>query len=371
MKKAYALTELRLMAVRPMRIVAGVLLAASLLSGCSDGTHFKFPTSKWGAASPRVTTSSNVPKGGGRAMVGKPYQVAGRWYTPRIDTDYDKTGKASWYGADFHGRLTANGEIFDQNALTAAHPTLPLPSYVRVTNLENHRSIIVRVNDRGPFVANRLIDLSRRSADLLGLINHGVASVRVQYVGPAPLEGDDTRILLASLDTHSPLESGAVRLASSDTTPLPAPARVASTDTPVPASTSQPERVLGTLKTLFTSPLDLFGYADGATEANPVNAAFAATEAVATGVDLAAWQKSVDVDQRRISLDLGDFADPLRADRVARAFALIAAVETKTVPLAGGEAVRIHLSWLKPGATRADVISLAEKLGLEDVAFPD
>ena len=102
-------------------------------------------------------------------MVGKPYQVAGRWYTPRVDNNYDKTGKASWYGSNFHGRLTANGEIFDQNAMTAAHPTLPLPSYVRVTNLQNRRSVIVRVNDRGPFVADRLIDLSSEERRPAGL----------------------------------------------------------------------------------------------------------------------------------------------------------------------------------------------------------
>ena len=119
----------KLQVLRPLRLAASALLCAGLLAGCSGGSSM-FPTSIWGKASPRVTNSAYVPKGGGREMVGQPYQVAGRWYTPRVDPNYDKVGKASWYGSAFHGRLTANGEIFDQNAITDAHPTLPLPSYV-------------------------------------------------------------------------------------------------------------------------------------------------------------------------------------------------------------------------------------------------
>jgi rare lipoprotein A len=114
--------------------------------------------------------------------VGKPYQVDGVWYYPKVDLDYDETGIASWYGPGFHGQYTANGEIYDQNGLTAAHKTLPLPSMVRVTNLENGRSIEVRVNDRGPFVNGRIIDLTRRDAQLLGFIDQGTAKVRVQVL---------------------------------------------------------------------------------------------------------------------------------------------------------------------------------------------
>lgn len=341
-----------------LRVLAGMVLCAGLLAGCSGvGSFTNFSPSKWGAASPRITTSAYVPKGGGRAMVGKPYQVAGRWYTPRVDTGYDKTGRASWYGSNFHGRLTANGEVFDQNALTAAHPTLPLPSYVRVTNLENRRSIIVRINDRGPFVADRLIDLSKRSAEMLGFAGKGVASVRVQYVGPAPLEGDDTRVLLASLNAPSTLENGG--------TP-----NIAYSNTPS-SSSPRSEPALTTITRLFTNPLSIFAYADGQPAKDPVNAAFAATEAVAAGAELTAWQREVDVDARKISVDVGTFADPEAANRVALAFATIAAVDTENVDLDGKTAMRVHLSWLKPGATRADVINLAESLGLEDVAFPD
>jgi len=133
-----------------------------------------------------------VPKGGGVYSIGKPYQIAGLWYTPREDPGYDRVGSASWYGELFHGRRTANGEIYDMDRLSAAHPTLPLPVYARVTNLNNGRSIVVRINDRGPYARDRVIDLSRRSAELLGFRNHGTATVRVKYLGRAPLNGDDS-----------------------------------------------------------------------------------------------------------------------------------------------------------------------------------
>lgn len=121
-----------------------------------------------------------------RERVGPPYQANGQWYVPTPEPGYTQTGVASWYGPQFHGQRTASGEIFDQDALTAAHPTLPIPSLVQVTNLENGREIIVRVNDRGPFVDGRLIDLSRASADLLGFVDQGQARVHVRYLGPAP-----------------------------------------------------------------------------------------------------------------------------------------------------------------------------------------
>lgn len=121
--------------------------------------------------------------------VGNPYQVAGLWYYPREQPDYDETGIASWYGQQFHGMLTADGEVFDRTTISAAHPTLPMPVNVRVTNLENGRSIVVRVNDRGPFVNGRIIDLSERAADLLGYRLKGTARVRVTFVGRADLYG--------------------------------------------------------------------------------------------------------------------------------------------------------------------------------------
>jgi len=178
------------------------------LANCSGGTSSKLDP-KWGvAASPRVIEPGQpVPKGGGVYRVGKPYTVAGRVYVPEEDPHYTAVGLASWYGDDFHGRYTANGEIFDKESISAAHPTLPLPSYVRVTNLSNKRSIVVRVNDRGPYVGNRLIDLSHKTADLLGFHGRGVAKVKVDYIGRAPLEGSDDRKLVATLREGAPAQA--------------------------------------------------------------------------------------------------------------------------------------------------------------------
>ena len=121
-------------------------------------------------------------------IVGQPYQINGRTYYPREDFDYDRSGTASWYGSDFHGRRTANGETYDMNAMTAAHPTLPMPTIVRVTNLDNGRNVIVRINDRGPFAEDRIIDMSRAGARELGFENKGLARVRVTILREASLQ---------------------------------------------------------------------------------------------------------------------------------------------------------------------------------------
>src|ERR1700694_3883179 len=168
------------------------------------------------SSSPRVVELGEpVPKGGGTYRIGKPYTVSGRVYVPEEDTNYRQEGMASWYGDDFHGRLTANGEVFDMESLTAAHPTLPMPCYARVTNLGNGKLLIGRVNDRGPYHGNRLIDVSNKAAELLEFKGVGVARVRVEYVARAPLEGSDARQLVATLRTGEPAPSPSlVRVAS-------------------------------------------------------------------------------------------------------------------------------------------------------------
>jgi rare lipoprotein A len=167
-----------------------------------------------------VEPGEPVPKGGGVYRVGSPYMVGGRVYVPQEDPHYRAEGLASWYGSDFHGRGTANGEIFDADSISAAHPTLPLPSYVRVTNLGNSRSIIVRVNDRGPYAGNRIIDVSKRTAHLLGFTVRGTAWVRVEYVSRAPIEGSDDRILEATLRQNEPAPApGDFRLAATSIIP--------------------------------------------------------------------------------------------------------------------------------------------------------
>ncbi|MDO8287782.1 MAG: septal ring lytic transglycosylase RlpA family protein [Parvibaculum sp.] len=147
----------------------------------------------------------SIPSGaGGTYKIGKPYQIAGVWYYPKEDEKYDATGIASWYGPQFHNKKTANGETFDMEQLTAAHPTLPMPVLVRVTNLENGRSVVVRLNDRGPFVAGREIDLSRKAAELLGYEKKGTARVRVQFVGRAPLPGSPGTVVQGESFTLPP-----------------------------------------------------------------------------------------------------------------------------------------------------------------------
>lgn len=190
--------------------VSALCLALAACGSTPEKPKPKFPASKYGvAASPRVVKDGPVPKGGGRQMVGKPYKVAGKWYHPKHDPDYTSVGYASWYGPTFHGRMTANGEVFDRNALTAAHTTMPLPSYARVTNLKNGRSMIVRVNDRGPFHDKRTIDLSERVAEMLDMKHKGVGKVKVEYVGPARLDGQDEAFLLASYRGPGAVEPGA------------------------------------------------------------------------------------------------------------------------------------------------------------------
>jgi rare lipoprotein A len=197
---------------------AAAVAACLLLANCASSGKFASRVDpKYGvSSSPRVVAMGEpVPKGGGTYRVGKPYVVGGRVYVPEEDPSYRAEGMASWYGDDFHGRLTANGEVFDMASLTAAHPTLPIPCYARVTNLSNGKSLIVRVNDRGPYHGNRLIDVSNRAAELLEFKGNGVARVRVEYVARAPLEGSDDRQLIATLRTGMPAPSPSlVRVAS-------------------------------------------------------------------------------------------------------------------------------------------------------------
>ena len=181
--------------------------ACCLLANCASSPKFmsKFDPRLGVSSSPRVVGPGEpVPKGGGRYTVGVPYQVGGRTYVPEDNPRYRAEGLASWYGEDFHGRLTANGEVYDMHGISAAHPTLPMPSYVRVTNIGNGRSLIVRVNDRGPYHSDRLIDLSAKAARLLDFRGEGLARVRVEYVSAAPLEGSDDSVLLATLRDGAP-----------------------------------------------------------------------------------------------------------------------------------------------------------------------
>jgi rare lipoprotein A len=196
---------------RTLRTIVVLTLLLLMLAGCS---------------------SSSPP---GVYKLGKPYQISGRWYYPEYDPDYDRVGTASWYGEPFHGRATANGERFDRESVTAAHPTLPLPSLVRVVNLANHRELVVRVNDRGPFVDDRLIDLSQEAARQLGFERQGLAEVRVQFVRLAEAEGKPPEPTVTR--APAPLPARPVEPAPQLVAAVPPPRLIATTPAPKLAAT--------------------------------------------------------------------------------------------------------------------------------------
>ena len=258
---------------RRWRGAASFGVTALALAGCADQTpqvsyshgHEHFAQSKYGHASPKVVADGQpMPRGGGQYLVGHPYSVAGHRYYPAEDPSYSAVGMASWYGAAFHGRRTANGEVYDMASLSAAHPTMPLPSYARVTNLGNGYSVIVRVNDRGPYHGGRVMDVSSRVAEVLDMKAMGTARVKVEYVGPAPMEGSDDSQLLASLRTDGSPASmigypAPVMVAAAETQtifsffsgrgaqqtapPPPEPVQVASRPAPAPEPEPEPVRV--------------------------------------------------------------------------------------------------------------------------------
>ena len=322
-----------------------IVLATGALAACGASSsipHVKrgaFTEAQFGVkASPRLSNAKNPPKGGGRYLVGKPYTVAGDVYEPLENPiGYVATGGASWYGNDFHGRQTANGEIFSANAISCASPVLPLPSYVRVTNTDNGRSIICRVNDRGPYMHGRVMDLSYRTAAILGYADHGVGNIQVEYVGPAPLNGDDTRMLLASVESPTRLDEKATRLAQAG-----------------------PTNILDGITSLF-------GYAE--TNESIDGAIAAATAMANSDPELMAWAATVDEDQRKLKLQLGVFKDPAEAQQVVESFALLGAVDEQQVRIPGADATRLTLVKLKPGVSRNDVMAMARELGLNDLSL--
>lgn len=181
-----------------MRKLVTAFCATALLSGCTElqlATHF----TKEAVDKPAPYQAPAVE---GPRKIGKPYQIEGTWYYPISDSSgYTAKGIASWYGKEFHAKKTANGETYNMYDVTAAHPTLPLPTYVRVTNLSNGRSIVVRVNDRGPFLRGRIIDLSYRAAQLLGYVEQGTTPVLLEA-----LPHDGSPLLTAANPDHVPFK---------------------------------------------------------------------------------------------------------------------------------------------------------------------
>jgi rare lipoprotein A len=182
------------------------LTVCLIIAGCSS-----HGTPELSGLSPQAQAVA-IKQYGGVYKVGNPYQIMGKWYYPKEDYSYSEVGTASWYGEDFHAKRTANGEKYDMNTLTAAHRTLPLPSIVRVTNLENGRSLVVRVNDRGPYVKERIIDLSKRGAQLLGYQTKGTTKVRVEILEQ---ESKALKAALLNQATEQEASSKAVTVSSS------------------------------------------------------------------------------------------------------------------------------------------------------------
>lgn len=234
-------------------------------NGPTSGPEY-FSAAAYGvSASPRVATGPRLKRGGGYNKVGSSYVVRGKRYHPTENQPRSQTGMASWYGKAFHGRLTANGEVFDMNHLTAAHKTMPLPSYARVTNLKNGRSLIVRVNDRGPFSNNRVIDLSKRAAEALDYTLSGTAKVKVEYVGRAPLHGQDDEFLLASIKGAPGFPGRAPGTLLASDRSGPTPQQVFSGLSAFPVVPDRPKQDVGTLVSAYADwRIDrAFGSQDG------------------------------------------------------------------------------------------------------------
>jgi rare lipoprotein A len=189
----------------------------------------------------------------GTYKVGNPYQIAGAWYYPAEEWDYDETGIASWYGPNFHGKDTANGETYDMNDLTAAHRTLPMPSFVRVINLENGRSIVLRINDRGPFAKGRIIDVSRRGAQLLGFKDDGTARVRVQILAERSQALKAELLGQVDIAQHgSPIQVDKLPKASVSAESLPPPPGASAT--PQPVAKAEPSAGAGVPESQIAAP---------------------------------------------------------------------------------------------------------------------
>jgi rare lipoprotein A len=363
-----------------VRLGALLALLAPMVAACgsvgdSGVKRAAFTSKEFGVAvSPRVTKTKFPPRGGGRQMGVKPYVVAGKTYTPVAGPGYVARGEASWYGQDFHGRRTANGEIFGAYYLTAASPVLPIPSYARVINLENGRSVLVRVNDRGPYLQGRVMDLSYEAARQLGYVNDGHAQIEVRYVGPAPLNGDDTRMLTAAINKKTRMEMEAeTRLAYAGEQPV----AVAQADEPDMFAGEQVKVSGGRINfedyqqsrgsysggDLVADFMGLFGYA----AESPATGAAAATAAL--GNAEAAGPELVNTGSEELTLRLGVFRDPVEARGISEAFSMLGAVDEAVVDLGGDPAAVLTLIRLKPGVAGEDVLMLARELGLNDIVL--
>jgi len=297
--------------MRPIQGGVGVfaLLGVFVLGACSE-TQLLVHTAK------RMSKAS-APVGITTYKVGKPYEVEGVWYYPAVNYNYAETGIGSWYGPKFHGLPTANGEIYDMNDLTAAHRTLPLPSLARVTNLQNGRSIVLKVNDRGPFVNNRIIDVSRRGAQLLGYLRDGTARVRVEILAR------ESQAIAAQL-TGGTAATGRTPILVDK---LPKPRVVAET-IPLPPGGNAAPGSGGLVKAKLPAPVD------GVAVARPA----ARIETITLGK-----VQAVPVLKTEMYVQAGAFSDFDNANRVSARLSPIGPVKVSSVLINGRDIYRVRV----------------------------
>ena len=338
----------------------GVVTAAALLSACAEAQLASHAV-KVADPAPQQQKTDAVAKPG-NYKVGKPYQIEGVWYYPAEDYSYAETGIASWYGPDFHGKYTANGETYDMNDLTAAHRTLPMPSLVRVTNLDNGRSIVIRVNDRGPFARGRIIDVSRRSAQLLGFDNVGTAKVRVEILA------DESRQIASAArrtpgpddekPTAAPLGQVAVQTLAPPpgvtAAPAPPPQAARPTYSTPPQSSASAAR---TGRPAANPPPPTVAAQDPARPNATQAQVAAAAQPPATAVDASAAPAPtgqvtvVPVQATNIYVQAGAFSNPQNAQRLGNTLSSIAPAQLSYVLVGTTAMYRVRIG---PAASVAD-----------------
>ena len=340
------------------RNLVAVAAVGLLLAGCggSSGTH----------------DLSGHGKTRGYYKVGAPYQVKGVWYYPKVDYDYDESGTASWYGEAFHGKPTANGEIFDLNQVSAAHKTLQLPSVVEVTNLRNGRALQMRVNDRGPFVGDRIIDLSRRAAQLLGFEGAGTAPVRVRIVkeesikvAEAAMRGDVGRTIVAQAPRSTPVQTRVAAAAPpsprrSDVPPVAPRPPVPIDAAPIPPPPAAPAAAQPIAEPVLSPPAR---YADAPRRPWPslIASAQAAPLAAPAREAASGWRPSPAAQRPsgRIFVQAGAFAVVENAQRVRARVARLGGAEVLRTTINGTPLYRVRLG---PVASDAEARRLLGKV---------
>jgi rare lipoprotein A len=322
-------------------LAAAVIVA--LLPACAE-TQFIAHTAK------RVGKIQKNPPPAGVYKIGSPYQIRGTWYYPAENFKYEETGIASWYGPGFHGRSTANGEIFDMNGLTAAHRTLPMPSIVRVTNLENGRSIVLKVNDRGPFARGRIIDVSRRAAQLLGFVMNGTARVRVRI-----LANDSRRLATRT--------KGRTELATTGT-----PIIVDRLPKPTVKTESLPPPPGATMASVSVSAGEAGKAGGGAGEANNVHV-LTSTPTVLPNGDNPKLTEAVSVEpirDTRLFVQAGAFTQFTNANRVRARLSGLGQVKVLSVLVDGRDLFRVRIGPLSDIEGADEALEAVLQVGYTD-----